>query len=115
MADDQIACRLGGEELAILMPQFDMAEATDFANMLCDAVRSMHLEHKGMSLGQLGVSIGVATYPNPASDTEALVKLADTALYMAKDQGRGRVVNYQEYSRLKSSNADVIQLEEKQR
>ncbi len=115
VADDQIACRLGGEELAILMPQFDMAEATDFANMLCDAVRSMHLEHKGMSLGQLGVSIGVATYPNPASDTEALVKLADTALYMAKDQGRGRVVNYQEYSRLKSSNADVIQLEEKQR
>ncbi|TFH90879.1 sensor domain-containing diguanylate cyclase [Vibrio ouci] len=113
VGDDEIACRLGGEELAVLLPQFTMEQATEFAEVICESVRTMHLEHKGLSLGQLGVSIGVATYPSPATDAEALVKMADQALYMAKDTGRSRVVNYEQYSHNKSPNADVIDLEDK--
>ncbi len=109
VSEDEIACRLGGEELAVLLPHYSMDEATDFATNLCDAVRSMHLEHKGLSLGQLGVSIGVSTYPKPASDMESLVKMADNALYMAKDMGRSRVVNYDEYSRKKAPTLEVIE------
>ncbi|MGF1752298.1 diguanylate cyclase [Vibrio makurazakiensis] len=108
VSEDGIACRLGGEELAILLPHHSMAKATEFAQVLCDAVRSMHLEYKGLSLGQLGVSIGVASYPKPASDTESLVKLADQALYMAKDNGRSRVVNYEEYTSRKSPTFEVV-------
>ncbi|CDT64507.1 conserved hypothetical protein [Vibrio coralliirubri] len=108
VSEDEIACRLGGEELAVLLPHYSMQEATEFGQTLCDAVRSMHLEHKGLSLGQLGVSIGVATYPKPASDTESLVKMADNALYMAKDMGRSRVVNYDEYSRHKAPALEVV-------
>ncbi|MEZ9154919.1 diguanylate cyclase [Vibrio sp. 10N.286.49.E11] len=108
VSEDEIACRLGGEELAVLLPHYSMQEATEFGQTLCDAVRSMHLEHKGLSLGQLGVSIGVATYPKPASDTESLVKMADNALYMAKDMGRSRVVNYDEYSRHKAPTLEVV-------
>lgn len=112
VSDDEIACRLGGEELAILLPHYSMEQATEFGQTLCDAVRSMHLEHKGLSLGQLGVSIGVAMYPKPASDTESLVKMADKALYMAKDMGRSRVVNYDEYSRHKAPALEVVDGEE---
>ncbi len=108
VSEDEIACRLGGEELAVLLPHYTMQQATEFGQTLCDAVRSMHLEHKGLSLGQLGVSIGVATYPKPASDTESLVKMADNALYMAKDMGRSRVVNYNEYSRHKAPALEVV-------
>ncbi|WP_299687778.1 sensor domain-containing diguanylate cyclase [uncultured Vibrio sp.] len=108
VSEDEIACRLGGEELALLLPHYTMQQATEFGQILCDAVRSMHLEHKGLSLGQLGVSIGVATYPKPASDTESLVKMADNALYMAKDMGRSRVVNYDEYSRQKAPALEVV-------
>ncbi|RTZ14038.1 sensor domain-containing diguanylate cyclase [Vibrio aquaticus] len=113
VGDDEIACRLGGEELAVILPQSTMEQATEFAETICESVRSMHLEHKGLSLGQLGVSIGVATYPQPASDVEALVKMADQALYMAKDTGRSRVVNYSQYSQFKTPHADVIELEDK--
>ncbi|KAB0480008.1 diguanylate cyclase [Vibrio chagasii] len=108
VSEDEIACRLGGEELAVLLPHYTMQQATEFGQTLCDAVRSMHLEHKGLSLGQLGVSIGVATCPKPASDTESLVKMADNALYMAKDMGRSRVVNYEEYSRQKAPALEVV-------
>lgn len=111
VSEDEIACRLGGEELAVLLPHYSMEQATEFAQGLCDAVRSMHLEHKGLSLGQLGVSIGVATYPKPASDTESLVKMADNALYMAKDMGRSRVINYDEYSRHKAPALEVVESE----
>ncbi|NOH55927.1 diguanylate cyclase [Vibrio coralliilyticus] len=112
VGDDEIACRLGGEELAVLLPQSNMKQATDFANTLCEAVRSLHLEHKGLSLGQLGVSIGVSTYPKPSSDMESLVKMADQALYMAKDLGRSRVVNYDEYRTHKKPGLEVVELEE---
>ncbi len=112
VGDDEIACRLGGEELAVLLPQSNMNQATEFANTLCEAVRSLHLEHKGLSLGQLGVSIGVSTYPKPSSDMESLVKMADQALYMAKDLGRSRVVNYDEYRTHKKPGLEVVELEE---
>ncbi|ANW24376.1 diguanylate cyclase [Vibrio coralliilyticus] len=112
VGDDEIACRLGGEELAVLLPQSNMKQATEFANSLCEAVRSLHLEHKGLSLGQLGVSIGVSTYPKPSSDMESLVKMADQALYMAKELGRSRVVNYDEYRTHKKPGLEVVELEE---
>jgi diguanylate cyclase (GGDEF)-like protein len=107
---DEVAFRLGGEELAILLPGYDVEAATMFAEQLCQEVRGMHLEHKGLSLGQLGVSIGVSTFPQPASDSEALVKMADKALYMAKDLGRGRVVNHLQYKHSKTD-AELLELE----
>ncbi|MFA0084962.1 diguanylate cyclase [Vibrio sp. 10N.261.51.F12] len=109
VADDEIACRLGGEELAVILPHCDMNDATQYADNIVTLIRTMHLEHKGLSLGQLSVSIGVATYPEPASDIEALIKMADKALYLAKDQGRDRVVNYQQYNEFKSPELGLVE------
>ncbi|MCL9776993.1 diguanylate cyclase [Vibrio methylphosphonaticus] len=109
VADDEIACRLGGEELAVILPHCDMLDATEYANNIVNQIRTMHLEHKGLSLGQLSVSIGVATYPDPASDIEALIKMADKALYLAKDHGRDRVVNYRQYNEFKSPDLGLVE------
>lgn len=109
VSDDEIACRLGGEELAVILPHSDMDEATEYADNIVTQIRTMHLEHKGLSLGQLSVSIGVSTYPEPSSDIEGLVKMADKALYMAKEQGRDRVVNYRQYSEAKSPELELVE------
>lgn len=107
---DEVAFRLGGEELAILLPGYDVEAATMFAEQICQEVRTMHLEYKGLSLGQLGVSIGVSSFPQPASDSESLIKMADKALYMAKDLGRNRVVNHLQYKHTKTD-AELLELE----
>lgn len=109
VSDDEIACRLGGEELAVILPHSDMDDATEYADNIVTQIRTMHLEHKGLSLGQLSVSIGVSTYPEPSSDIEGLVKMADKALYMAKEQGRDRVVNYRQYSDAKSPELELVE------
>ncbi len=91
--DEDVVCRLGGEELAILSPNTDSEASTLLANDIVESVANLHLELKGLSLGQLGVSIGITTYPNFIGPPEALVKEADKALYLAKDQGRSRSIH----------------------
>lgn len=93
--EEHIACRLGGEELAIISPDCNIKASIALANQIVDAVRALHLEMKGLSLGQLGVSIGVVTYPDLPCSTLELVKAADTALYQAKDNGRSQAVHNQ--------------------
>ena len=63
------------------------------ANAIVQAVRELHLDMKGLSLGQLGVSIGVTTYPDLNASTQDLVKAADTALYQAQDNGRSQAIH----------------------
>ncbi len=93
IGESHVACRLGGEELAVISPNASIEESMTLANKLVKEVRDLHLELNGLSLGQLGVSIGVATYPDLLTQPQALIKAADTALYQAKAQGRNRAVH----------------------
>jgi len=93
--DTHVACRLGGEELAIICPDTNIHESTALANKIVEEVRELHLDMKGLSLGQLGVSIGVTTFPDHNASPEELVKAADTALYQAKDNGRSQAIHTQ--------------------
>ncbi len=93
-ASSDVVCRLGGEELAIILPATNGERALTYANQICEKVRDLHLETKGLSLGRLGISIGVASFPGDTVDAEQLVKFADVALYDAKEQGRDRAVLY---------------------
>lgn len=108
--EEEVVCRLGGEELAILLPNYTNARANEFAEKICRSVRDMHLELKGLSLGQLTVSIGIATYPSNALDAESVVKHADKALYKAKEQGRDRVVSYQHMNDASHLDQDISHL-----
>jgi diguanylate cyclase (GGDEF)-like protein/PAS domain S-box-containing protein len=86
-APAQIPCRYGGEEMIVVMP----GVVEDGGMELAETVRSRisQLVIDGL---QVTVSIGVAGLPgHAAEDGDALVKLADDALYAAKEGGRNRV------------------------
>jgi diguanylate cyclase (GGDEF)-like protein len=86
-----IACRYGGEEFALILPGAALEVAHKRAEQLCGGVRTIALEYKGQSLGPLTVSVGVATFPTHGESAELVLHAADTALYQAKHEGRGRV------------------------
>ncbi|MGF1695259.1 sensor domain-containing diguanylate cyclase [Vibrio lamellibrachiae] len=91
--EEHVACRLGGEELAVISPNCGIQESTKLAEAIVKEIRELHLEMKGLSLGQLGVSIGVTTYPHLKASTVDLIKAADTALYKAKNNGRSQAIH----------------------
>lgn len=85
-------CRIGGEEFAIICPNLDKHASITLAESIIELVRELHLDVRGISLGQLGISVGIANYPAHNASGKELVKLADTALYEAKERGRSQAV-----------------------
>jgi diguanylate cyclase (GGDEF)-like protein len=87
-----IACRFGGEEFAILMPETPAAVAMDRADAIRERLGRLDVECGGQMAGRVTVSIGIACFPQHASDANSLVRAADAALYAAKAAGRDRVM-----------------------
>ena len=85
-------CRFGGEEFVVLLPETSSAQATHVAERICSLMRSQPFNHRGVSLGMVTISIGVAAFPENAQEIDQLLKAADEALYKAKQTGRDRVV-----------------------
>ena len=89
-----IACRYGGEEFTLILPEANAQDAPWRANDLLHKVRSLKLSYGGCELGPVTISMGVTTYPDGGTTSEELLKAADAALYKAKLAGRDRVVVY---------------------
>ncbi|MBC7174398.1 MAG: GGDEF domain-containing protein [Polyangiaceae bacterium] len=87
-----VASRIGGEELLVILPGASREVACRRAEELRIAIAALELQHLGKNLGQVTISIGVATLPNDAADALELLRVADEALYRAKRSGRNRVV-----------------------
>ncbi len=83
--------RYGGEELAILMPQSDLAEAAVVAERVRASVEALVTEYRSRSIA-VTVSVGCAELHEDDADFEALLRRADEKLYEAKRAGRNRVV-----------------------
>ncbi len=101
--DVDIACRYGGEELAVILPETNSAQGAIVAERLrghiekrCDvAVVRKTANGSGdvrEKVSGLTVSIGVASYPEHTTNTEGLINAADKAMFTAKDAGKNRVV-----------------------
>jgi diguanylate cyclase (GGDEF)-like protein len=86
-----IVARIGGEEFAMLLPCSDLAIALAIAERLRAAVQDMKFKIADGSLG-VTISIGVAMSREPHGPVAALLRAADSALYVAKGEGRNRVV-----------------------
>jgi diguanylate cyclase (GGDEF)-like protein len=86
-----MACRYGGEELAVVLADTTLDQAVDRAEELRAAIRGTNLTHRGQSLPAPTASFGVATFPQHGSNLADFVKAADRALYQAKQTGRDRV------------------------
>jgi diguanylate cyclase (GGDEF)-like protein len=82
---DDTAARLGGDEFAIVLPNTSAAEAVKTAQRVTSALSGTHLL-AGFGEAQIGVSIGIACGPEHAASADALMLLADKALYAAQAQ-----------------------------
>jgi diguanylate cyclase (GGDEF)-like protein len=86
-----IACRYGGEELAVVLPETNLECARTRAEHMRRAIRETNLTHAGQTLPAPTASFGVAVYPADGAKPAELLKAADQALYRAKQEGRDRV------------------------
>ncbi|HET8940418.1 MAG TPA: diguanylate cyclase [Rudaea sp.] len=89
---EDIACRYGGEEFTILLPEVDAVSARARAEQIRAATSEMVAQHRGKTLAHVSVSIGMAAFPENARVGADLMRSADSALYRAKRSGRNRVV-----------------------
>jgi diguanylate cyclase (GGDEF)-like protein/PAS domain S-box-containing protein len=89
---DDVICRYGGEEFAIILPESTAQDAATRAEILRVAAKELRLAHHGVTLDSVTISAGIAGYPEHASSASELLNAADTCLYEAKSQGRDRIV-----------------------
>lgn len=87
-----VACRYGGEEFAVLLPHTGVGQSTIVAEHIREAVFSKELVKRstGENLGRITISIGISEW-RPGDNAGALVERADMALYAAKNGGRNQV------------------------
>lgn len=87
-----LATRLGGEELAVVLPGARLEDAAKRAEHIRQAVAEMPVVHEGKEIGPVTLSIGVAAFPQHGTRPEDIIRVADAALYRAKREGRNRVI-----------------------
>jgi predicted signal transduction protein with EAL and GGDEF domain len=87
-----IACRYGGEEFTLILPETSQEDTRLKAEQLREEIKHLNAQHNGQSLNEVTLSLGVAVFPDHGSTTEAVLRAADLALYRAKQEGRNRVV-----------------------
>ena len=88
---EDIACRYGGEEFAILLPKASAEDTTRRAEAVREGVSAMRPVDAGSRFPPVTLSMGVAAFPEHGSSGEAVLRAADQALYLAKARGRDRV------------------------
>jgi diguanylate cyclase (GGDEF)-like protein len=96
--DDDIVCRFGGEEFAIILPNVSIEELVKVANRICNRVEETYFENQDQQPNNnFTISIGGSIFPNGTTKEDELLSYADTALYYAKDTGRNTVELYKDY------------------
>ena len=96
------AFRLGGDEFALLLADHEEATALAAANSIVGRIATLDLDH----IGHVTVSAGLSTFPVQGHGRDELIRLADSALYWAKEHGKNRVRLYR---------PDVVELAELKR
>jgi diguanylate cyclase (GGDEF)-like protein len=86
-----IACRYGGEEFLLILPDANLDVTRQRAEELLSQVRALQIPYQDMNF-QVTVSIGVSVFSEHTVDMQQVISVADKALYQAKEQGRNRVM-----------------------
>lgn len=90
-SEDSVVCRIGGDEFIVLVTKYECAtELEDIAENLRKSM-SVPIDIGGGNSVQIGVSVGIATAPECGLNDKDLIRLADLALYRAKENGRNTV------------------------
>jgi diguanylate cyclase (GGDEF)-like protein len=86
--------RLGGDELAVLLPSGDALEVQAAAELVLEAVRSHRIASPSGRMRTVSASIGIADFAEPEQSADDVLANADLAMYEAKESGRDRAVVY---------------------
>lgn len=86
-----IVCRYGGEEFVLILPDLSGESLQNRLESLRQDIESMQVISEGRILPVVTVSMGASIYPIDASEPAELIRLADMAMYRAKQQGRNRI------------------------
>ena len=86
-----IACRYGGEEFLVILPETPLDAAAQKAKQLREKFKCLNIMHQGQLLRRATISLGVAAFPEHGTTVQILIQMADKALYQAKEEGRDRV------------------------
>ncbi|MGA9378091.1 MAG: sensor domain-containing diguanylate cyclase [Phormidium sp.] len=87
-----IACRFGGEELILILPEVSLEVTVQRAEQIREGIKHLNLHSRHQQLGTITLSLGVANFPQHGMTSEMVIQAADSALYQAKAQGRDRVI-----------------------
>jgi diguanylate cyclase (GGDEF)-like protein/PAS domain S-box-containing protein len=87
------ACRFGGEEFVVVMPNIAVEVAYQRAEELRKSLNSLQIPYGQVWLNTT-ISIGIACYPSNGEERESLLRAADRALYAAKRAGRNHILTY---------------------
>lgn len=87
-----VACRYGGEEFILILPDAPLEDTYHRAHELRAGIKDLQIQHNGQQLPTVTTSVGVASFPVHGVTIEEVIKVADTALYQAKTGGRDQVV-----------------------
>jgi diguanylate cyclase (GGDEF)-like protein/PAS domain S-box-containing protein len=90
---EDVLCRYGGEEFVVLMPRMPLAKAVERAESWRRKIEDIRVSFGNFKLS-FTASAGVAAYPDHGKMPDELTHAADKALYIAKNTGRNRVVEY---------------------
>jgi diguanylate cyclase (GGDEF)-like protein/PAS domain S-box-containing protein len=87
-----VVCRYGGDEFIVVMPETPLEGANSKARQLLTSLHDLRSELMEMQLPEVDFSMGVAALPEHGETSVMLLKSVDDALYLAKQQGGGRVI-----------------------
>ncbi|MBE9156511.1 diguanylate cyclase [Nodosilinea sp. LEGE 06152] len=87
-----VACRYGGEEMTLILPEASLTETAARADLIRAAISELQVPYQGQPIDRLTASFGVACFPHHGSNSATLLQAADAALYRAKQAGRNQVV-----------------------
>jgi diguanylate cyclase (GGDEF)-like protein len=90
--EEDIACRYGGDEFIIVLPDAGRVVTRVRAELISKYTRQSQLQFNGQTLDKVTLSLGVAVFPKDGTSGAAILKAADDALYRAKRAGGGQVV-----------------------
>src|SRR5258707_1462703 len=89
---EDVACRVGGEEFLLILPDTSLEVTQQRAEKLREASKRVSIRYGGRPLGVITLSMGVVEFPAHGTTCDVILRSADDALYQAKAQGRDRVV-----------------------
>jgi diguanylate cyclase (GGDEF)-like protein len=87
-----VACRIGGEEFAVIMPSCGAGDALGLARRLMERIQQQAID----AAGEVTLSIGVAEGPTHATNPRELVACAEAAMMTGKARGKNRIVVFSE-------------------